>query len=107
VNGSPSKEFRPRRGLRQGDPPAPFLFLIVVEGLAGLVREASRTGVLEGVGVGYNRVDIKLLQCTDDTLFFCQTKFQCIMVIKAILQCFEIYFRLKYNFHKSHVGTIW
>ncbi|XP_068474583.1 secreted RxLR effector protein 78-like [Phaseolus vulgaris] len=38
VNGSPTEEFRPSRGLRQGDPLAPFLFLVVAEGLAGLVR---------------------------------------------------------------------
>lgn len=38
VNGSPTNEFTPTRGLRQRDPMAPFLFLIVVEGLAGLVR---------------------------------------------------------------------
>jgi len=60
-----------------------------------LVREASRTRVLERVGVGYNHVDVKLLQFADDTLFFCQPKFQCIMVIKAILRCFEISSGLK------------
>jgi len=38
VNGSPTEEFKPSRGLRQGDPMAPFLFLVVAEGLAGLVR---------------------------------------------------------------------
>jgi len=71
VNGSPTKEFRLKRRLRQDDPLAPFLFLIATEGLAGLVKEASRIGVLEGVRVGYNCVDVKLLQFADDTLFFC------------------------------------
>jgi len=61
--------------------------------------------VLEGVGVGYNRVDVKLTICSD-TLFLCQPKFQCIMVIKAILRCFEIFSGLKVNFYKSHVGII-
>ena len=38
VNESPTTEFKPKKGLRQGDPLTPFLFLIVAEGLAGVVR---------------------------------------------------------------------
>jgi len=40
VDGSPTNEFIPQRGLRQGDPLVPFLFNIVAEGLTGLMREA-------------------------------------------------------------------
>ena len=35
VNGSPTTEFYPKRGLRQGDPLAPFLFNVVAEALNG------------------------------------------------------------------------
>jgi len=61
VNGSPIIEFRPRRGLRQGDPVILFLFFIVAEGLTGLMREVSRKKLLEGVEVGTRGVQIELL----------------------------------------------
>ena len=40
VNGCPSDEFAMRRGIRQGDPLAPFLFLTVAEVLNGMMRSA-------------------------------------------------------------------
>jgi len=43
VNGSPTMEFKPTRGLRQGDPLTTLLFLVVVEGLAGLVRPSDQS----------------------------------------------------------------
>ena len=90
VNGSPTKEFKPKRGLQQGDPLTPFLFLIVAEGLASLVREATRIGVLEGIKVGEKEVEVTLLQFADDTLFVCQPNYQSILAIKAILRSFEV-----------------
>jgi len=61
VNGSPTKEFVPTRGLRQGGPMAPFLFLIVAEGLAGLVRQAVKKGLYCGVQVGAQGIKMQLL----------------------------------------------
>ncbi|XP_058741667.1 uncharacterized protein LOC131614056 [Vicia villosa] len=59
VNGSPTKEFKVTKGLRQGDPLSPFLFVLVVEGLTGLVKNSML--LLEdsnfyflGIPVGYN-----------------------------------------------------
>ena len=50
-----------RGGLRQGDPLAPFLFLIVAEGLTGLMRNARSVGKFKGIEVGSQRVQVDLL----------------------------------------------
>jgi len=49
VNGSPTKEINIHKGLKQGDPLAPFLFLLVVEGFSGLMRNAVRLNLFEGL----------------------------------------------------------
>ncbi|XP_058754722.1 uncharacterized protein LOC131627879 [Vicia villosa] len=67
VNGSPTKEFKVEKGLRQGDPISPFLFVIVVEGLKGLVNKAVENG--DFAGFTFNRRCSKdVLQFADDTL---------------------------------------
>jgi hypothetical protein len=40
VNGSPTEKINVQRGLKQGDPLAPFLFLLVAEGFSGLMSNA-------------------------------------------------------------------
>jgi hypothetical protein len=40
VNGSPTEQVNISKGLKQGDPLAPFLFLIVAEGFSGVMRKA-------------------------------------------------------------------
>jgi len=101
VNGSPTEEFRPTRGLRQGDPLAPFLFTVVAEGLAGLVRQAIKINRLAGIKIGSKEVDVTFLQYADDALFFCEDSWSNVVSIKAILRGFEIASGLKVNFHKS------
>lgn len=54
VNGSPTDEFSPQRGLRQGDPLSPFLFNIIAEGLNLLLERAKEIGLFKG-GQGWNK----------------------------------------------------
>ncbi|GKC14188.1 putative RNA-directed DNA polymerase, eukaryota, reverse transcriptase zinc-binding domain protein [Tanacetum coccineum] len=51
VNGSPSSKFFIKRGLRQGDPLSPFLFIIVIEGLHIALSEASHSGLIHGIKI--------------------------------------------------------
>ena len=52
VNGSPTTEFSLGRGLRQGDPLAPFLFTLVMEGLNIALTKARSSNVFKGANIG-------------------------------------------------------
>ena len=98
VNGSPTEEFLPKRGLRQGDPLAPFLFNVVAEGLNGLIRRAEEENICKGFQVGTNNVNISILQYADDTIFFGEAGLENIMAVKTFLRSFELASSLKINF---------
>ena len=102
VSGCPTKEFFPMKGLC--DPLAPFLFLIVAEGLAGVSRMAEEKNLIDSLEVGRDRVKVNMLQYADDTLFFSEANTKKIFNIKAILQCFELASGLRVNFVKSRIG---
>ncbi|XP_068504626.1 uncharacterized protein [Phaseolus vulgaris] len=106
VNGSPTEEFRPTRGLRQGDPLAPFLFLIVAEGLAGLLRKAVKEDLLSGIKVGRAELECCMLQFADDTLFMCEDSFSNVFTMKVILRVFKLASGLKVNFYKSKLAGL-
>ncbi|XP_071689089.1 uncharacterized protein [Rutidosis leptorrhynchoides] len=92
VNGFPTNEFSIERGVRQGDPLSPFLFIIAAEGLNYLTKKAVREDLFKGVEIGANKVPISQLQYTNRQNF-CN--------LMKILKCFENVSGLKINFHKS------
>lgn len=87
-------DFIPQRGLRQGDPLAPLLFNIVVEGLNGMMREAMERNMLQGFLVGREKVEINILQYADDTIFFGVASMENVRVFKVLLRSFELASRL-------------
>jgi len=68
INEIPTKESNIQSGLKQGDPLAPFLFLLVVEGLSGLMHNAVERNLFKGFEVKRGGVTLSHLQYTYDTL---------------------------------------
>lgn len=73
INGEPASFFASSRGLREGDPLSPFLFILIMEALSRLLDKAVAGGFIQGFRVGKARVsDVMMshLLFADDTLVF-------------------------------------
>ncbi|XP_071689048.1 uncharacterized protein [Rutidosis leptorrhynchoides] len=103
VNGSHTKEFKLGRGVRQGDPLSPFLFIIAAEGLNWLIKSALSNNAYSGVKVGNDNIPLTHLQYADDTLFFGTWSLDNIENLMKLLKCFELCSGLKVNYNKSNL----
>ncbi|GKV27391.1 hypothetical protein SLEP1_g36564 [Rubroshorea leprosula] len=103
VNGSPTRQFMVTKGIHQGDLLSPFLFLIVAEGLNGMVTAAVEKKLYKGVTVGSEEAMVSHLQFADDTIFFGEASEENIWAIKCIVRSFELVSGLKINYAKSQL----
>jgi hypothetical protein len=102
VNGSPTNEFPLERGLRQGDPLSPFLFLLAAEGLNVLMEAVVEQNLFTGYRVGqHDPVEVSHLQFADDTLLLGAKSWANVRALRAVLVLFETMSGLKVNFNKS------
>ncbi|GKV32323.1 hypothetical protein SLEP1_g40939 [Rubroshorea leprosula] len=106
INCSNTKQVKINKGLRQGDPLSPYLFLIVAEGLNGIISSAVNWGLFEGISVGSNEMKWSHIQFADDTILFGKAEEENIWVAKSIMKTFELVSGLKINFGKSQLMGI-
>ncbi|KAL9687816.1 hypothetical protein QQ045_032223 [Rhodiola kirilowii] len=100
INESISEIIRPERGLRQGDPISPYLFLLCAEWLTYAINDSQRLGLVEGIKINREAPVVSHLMFADDCLIFCKASKEAVMHIKNILMNYETIAGQKVNFNK-------
>ncbi|KAJ0616673.1 putative RNA-directed DNA polymerase [Helianthus annuus] len=100
VNGSPTMEFECSRGLRQGDPLSPFLFLIAMEALSGVIKKASDVGLFHGIRCNDMGKTLTHLLYADDVVFIGDWSSSNALNLRRLLRCFHLTSGLKVNLSK-------
>ena len=106
INGSPAGFFQSTRGLRQGDPISPYLFVLGMEALSCLINRAVRGGFLTGCrlgGRGGSGIQVSHLLFADDTLVFCEDSQYQMAIPSWLLMWFEAISSLSINLNKSEI----
>ena len=104
VNGSPTGFFGSSRGLRQGDPLSPYLFVLGMEALSLMIDKAVEGGYIsEYIFKGRDNTvkQITHLLFADDTLVFCKDTKEHMTHLCWILAWFEALSGLNINLEKS------
>ena len=87
-NGEFLNKFRPSRGIRQGDPISPYLFLLAAEGLSCLIKSRIQSSHLSGIMVAPSAPVVSHLLFADDSLLFFRANVASAQEIKEILQIY-------------------
>lgn len=101
ISGREVGPIMPKRGLRQGDPISPYLFLLCTEGLTALIQRKQEMGILHGCKIARHAPVVTHLFFADDCyLFFRATSEEA----ECIKECLSYYAQASgqlVNFHKS------
>ncbi|GJW93796.1 RNA-directed DNA polymerase, eukaryota, partial [Tanacetum coccineum] len=103
VNGSPTEEFQFGKGLKQGDPLSPFLFILIMESLHISFQRIVDAGLFKGIKIGGGMVNLSHLFYADDAVFVGQWCDSNITTLVHVLECFHKVSGLRINMCKSKI----
>ena len=103
INGSPEGHINPARGIRQGDPLSPYLFILCAEALSHLMNRAMEDRSLLGVKIAIQAPAVNHLLFADDSLFFTLANKKAADKLKQIFGLYEKVSGQAINFNKSSI----
>lgn len=89
INGKLTQQFCPSRGLRQGDPLSPYLFVICAEGLSALLQDAEERGTISGVKICHGAPSVSHLFFADDSMLLLKANQQEAEALHEVLKLYE------------------
>lgn len=72
INVEPKGPLKPMRGIEQGDPLSPYLFMLCIEGLITLLGKAQVKRKIMGIKISRGAPLINNLMFIDDIILFCK-----------------------------------
>ena len=91
------------KGIRQGDSLSPYLFLLRLEGLNGLIKKAIAVGDLRGFSLCKSSPQISHLFFANESLIFCWAKMGDVQAIQSALTQYEKASKQKINGSKTNL----
>ena len=101
INGEPKVWITQSRGIRQGDPLSPYLFLLCVKSLSALLNKVAENHVINGIMSSQNGVCISHLLFADYSLLFCKAMVGECQQLLSILGQYEAASRQAINCQKT------
>ena len=105
LNGVPGGQFKCKRGVRQGDPLSPLLFVLAAELLQYVVNDAFHQGLFT-LPIPQPTNDFPIIQYADDTILLLEADVSQLLHLKGILQNFATSTGLVVNYAKSSMIPI-
>ncbi|XP_060962319.1 uncharacterized protein LOC115696532 [Cannabis sativa] len=103
INGSLTEKFSSSRGIRQGNPLSPYIFLLVSEALSVVIRLQEHDNYFQGISICRSAPPISHLLFADNSLLFSTTTARSCLAIKAALDLYHQATGQLVNFSKSSV----